>query len=136
MMMLHGITTDLLTRLTNDIAMISPASAGFSVEQDLLGGGDMAKWVKFANSLKMRIGMTLADVDPATAQAAVEYADAGAFASPDDDVILHYLDAPPNSNPLYDDIVLGQRGDYIASEELMDNLNANNDPRKDTVLLH
>ena len=125
-----AITTDLINRLTNDIAAITPGSDGFSEDQDLLGGGDMAKWVKFANSLKMRIGMTLADLDPAAAQAAIESAEAGALTSSDDDIILTYLDAPPNSNPLYDDIVLGQRGDYIASEELMNNLIANNDPRK------
>jgi Starch-binding associating with outer membrane len=124
------IYADLMARLNNDISGIDPAGDGFSANQDLFAGGDMAKWLKFANSLKMRLGMTLADVDEPTAKAAVEAADAGAISSADDNMLLTYLSAPPNSNPLYDDIVLGGRGDYLAAKDLMLPLTELNDPRK------
>ncbi len=73
--------------------------------------------------------MTLADVDPATAQAAVEEAAARDFASPDDDVILHYLQVRQT-------VIHCMMISFLATEantslpRIMDNLNANNDPRK------
>jgi hypothetical protein len=39
--------------------------------QDLLFGGDLTKWRRLANSLRLRLGMRLADAKPATAQAVV-----------------------------------------------------------------
>lgn len=125
-----SIYDDLLARLAADIESIDPSGDGFEAGQDLLGGGDMDKWLTFAHSLHAKLGMMLADVDAAKAKAAVEASMANAISSPEDNVSLTYLDAPPNSNPLYDDIILGGRGDYIASEELMAVLNNSSDPRK------
>lgn len=46
---------------------------------DLIYGGDYTKWIKFANSLKLRLAMRIAMVDPATAKTEAEsaVADAG-----------------------------------------------------------
>ena len=35
---------------------------------DLMYGGNMTKWKKFANGLKLKIGLTLADIDGATSK--------------------------------------------------------------------
>jgi len=123
--------SDLLTRLNADIAAITPAAEGFEPAQDLLGGGDMAKWFMLANSLKLRMGMTLADIDPSTAKTAVEEAAPNVISSNDENVFLSYLESPPNSNPLYDDIVLGNRREYIATELIMEYLQGWSDPRID-----
>ena len=53
------IYADLMKRLDAAIASIS-ASDGFG-SSDVLLSGDMGRWSKFANSLKMRLAITLAD---------------------------------------------------------------------------
>jgi hypothetical protein len=121
---------DLMKRLNDDISKMSTASgAGFTATEDLLCGASMAKWIKFANSLRLKMGMTLADVDDATAKTAVEASAAAALASPADNVSLVYLAGSPNTNPLYTDIVLGARGDYVAATDLMTPLLSMSDPR-------
>jgi hypothetical protein len=74
--------------------------------------------------------MVIADVDDAAAKAAVEASDAGAMSSSADDAMVKYQKASPNTNPLYTDIVLGGRSDYVAAEDLMNVLVSLNDPRK------
>ncbi len=124
------ITIDLLKRLKNDLTNLTAANAGFSATEDIIYKGNTAKWIKFVNSLQLKLGMILADEDAAAAKAAVESSDAGAFASTADDAVFTYLDASPNQNPLYQEIVLSGRSDYVAAKDLMDNLIANSDPRK------
>lgn len=121
---------DLLTRLAADISALSTDGKGFTSSEDFLYAGSISKWEKFGNTLRFKLGMILADVDAATAKSNVEAADAGAFASSADDAKLNYLGATPNTNPLYADIILGGRGDYLAAKDLMDPLISLNDPRK------
>jgi hypothetical protein len=120
---------DLLKRLTDDIGKLNPASSGFAAADDLVYGGKVANWVKFANTQLMKMGMMMADVDNAVAKAAVEAADAKAISATADNAQLKYLTTSPNTNPLYTDIVLGGRSDYIAAKDLMDPLINLNDPR-------
>lgn len=123
------IYTDLLVRVANDISKINPSGPGFSATQDIIGGGDMAKWLKYAHSLRIKLAMTIADVDNAAAKAAVEASAPSALSSAADIIQLKYL-AAPNANPLFVDIVQGGRNDYLASKDLMDPLIALSDPRK------
>jgi len=122
--------TDLMKRLAADITALNTGSAGFSATEDLLYKGNVANWIKFANALQMKMGILLVDSDPAAAKAAIEAADAKAFTSSADNAQFTYLGATPNTNPLYADIVLGGRGDYVAAEDLMNKLISLNDPRK------
>lgn len=124
------IYTDLLKRVADDIAKLNAGSASFTSAEDLVYKGSVAKWIKFANSMKLKMGMIIADVDAATSKANVEAADASAIASASDNGLFTYLSATPNTNPLYADIVLGGRGDYVAAEDLMNPLINLNDPRK------
>ena len=121
---------DLLKRVADDIGKLKTTSASFSASEDLVYKGSVAKWIKFANSMRMKMGMIIADVDNATAKTNVEAADAGAMSSAADNAMFTYLSSTPNTNPLYADIVLGGRGDYVAAADLMDQLVALNDPRK------
>lgn len=120
---------DLLRRLDADIATLNPAGAGFSATADLVYGGSVAKWTRFANSLKMKLAMTLADVDAAKAKTAVEQADAGAFQSAADNASFAYLKTTPNTNPIWVDLIQSNRQDFIAASTLIDKLKALDDPR-------
>lgn len=60
-------------------------------------GGDVAKWKKYANSLRMRYAMRISDVNPTKAkeefEKAVNHAD-GYIASAADDAYIKYADSP------------------------------------------
>lgn len=122
--------TDLLKRVVDDIGKLNTASSSFSSTEDRIYKGNVANWIKFANSMRLKMGMIIADEDNATAKANVEAASAGAFASASDNGAFPYVASTPNTNPLYADIVLGGRGDYVAAEDLMNKLIALSDPRK------
>ncbi|WP_224997635.1 SusD/RagB family nutrient-binding outer membrane lipoprotein [Cesiribacter sp. SM1] len=112
-------------------ASINPEEPGFPANQDPMYFGDMEKWQKFGNSLLLRLGMRLADVDPAASVSIVNNALAGGvFESNADNASLAYLGASPNTNPIYEDLVLSGRADFVAANTLVDIMNDLEDPRR------
>lgn len=121
------IYADLLNELTEASNQINVAESGFT-SGDLIYNGDMEKWKKFANSLKLRVAIRMADVEPNTAGAAIQEAiAAGVFESNGDNALLPYQTSVPNNNPLNED--RKTRADFAVSEPLIDLLKAYNDPR-------
>jgi hypothetical protein len=120
---------DLIARLNNDIASLNTAEKGFDAPDDIIYGGSVSAWVKFANTLKMRMGMMLADVDAAKAKTLVEQASPNAFSSAADNAIFKYLSVTPNNNPIWTDLIQSNRQDFIAANTLVDKLKTLNDPR-------
>ena len=98
---------------------------------DFIYGGDIASWKKFANALKIKLAITIADYDNTTAKAAVESAVAGTFESNDDDALFPYVQASPNYNQLYADLVASGRHDFVAANTIVDIMNGLDDPRRD-----
>ena len=124
------VSADLITRLNADITKLDVNAAGFTSSEDVVYKGSVTKWVKFANTLRMKLAMIVADENASAAKSAVEASDAGAINAASDNGLFTYLSASPNQNPLYADIVLGGRQDYIAARDLMVKLAGWNDPRK------
>lgn len=120
---------DLVKRIGADIASLNTASGGFASSEDLMYKGSTAGWAKFANSLRIKMGMVLADVDAATAKSAVEASDGKGIDAVSANAAVTFLTASPNTNPLYTDIVLGGRADYVAAKDLLDTLASLSDPR-------
>jgi hypothetical protein len=120
---------DLITRLDADIAALDPSAPGFG-DADLLYAGDIDAWIKFANSLKLRMGITIADSDPTKAATVITSAAPGAFTSNSDNAVLHYLSGPPNTNPVYVDLVQGGRNDFVPANTIVDLMNTLSDPRR------
>jgi hypothetical protein len=54
------IYTDLLARLNTDITNMNTSGESFGAA-DILYGGNVAKWKKFANSFKLKMAITIAD---------------------------------------------------------------------------
>ncbi|MFV0249141.1 MAG: SusD/RagB family nutrient-binding outer membrane lipoprotein [Tenacibaculum sp.] len=122
------IYTDLISVLNTAIANIG--SGGFT-DADKIYEGDKASWEKFANSLKLRIAMRLADVNPTVASTlATEAVTAGVFSANSDNATLNYETAPPNTNPLWVDLVQSGRSDFVPANTLVDIMNSLNDPRR------
>src|SRR6266542_975585 len=57
---------------------------------DLIYGGDVSKWIKFANTLRLRLAVRISKVDPARAKTEAEAAYAAGVMtdSPDDDALI------------------------------------------------
>lgn len=123
------IYNDLLRRLDEDIVGLSANASGFSSSDDIIYQGNVSKWIAFANSLKLRMAMTLADVDEIAAKGSFEQANSNAIIVENEIAFIQYFDSPPNNNPLYNDLVLANRTDYIAAKDLIDVLIDLDDPR-------
>src|SRR5690606_4721124 len=61
---------------------------------------------------------------------AIEEASPAAFTSAEDDAIFAYSTIPPNTNPLWVDLVQSGRLDFVGANTLIDRMNALNDPRR------
>ncbi|NCP84551.1 MAG: SusD/RagB family nutrient-binding outer membrane lipoprotein [Bacteroidetes bacterium] len=120
---------DLLSRLNAATTKIKTAEDSFG-DADILFGGDASKWKKFANSLKLRMGLILADVDNALAKSTIEANFAGAISTNADNALFMYLDSPPNTNPLWVDLVQSGRQDFVGANTFIDALNTLADPRR------
>ena len=123
-----GIYQSLLNNITTAVNGLD-VSAGSFGGGDLYFNGDVSMWKKFGNSLKVKMGITLADFDANLAQSTVESAYQGAFAS-DERCELVYLGGS-NSNPLYVDLVQSGRHDFVAANTIIDKMNALEDPRRE-----
>ena len=119
---------DLLTRLDKAIADIDVNQGGFG-GSDLLLNDNVAGWKAFANSLKLRMGMEIADVDAAKSKSTVEAAAPNVIQSNDENIIFKYLTAPPNTNPVWVNLVQSGRKDFVAANTLVDYMKSTNDPR-------
>lgn len=104
---------------------------GFSSGEDLIYDGDMSKWQKFSNSLLLRLGMRLTESNPQLATTAVQAAVSnGVMDSNEDNALFQYLSSPPNTNPLWVDLIQSGRNDYVAANTIVDDMNDLNDPRR------
>lgn len=124
------IYSDLLTRLDTSLAALDDSKGSFGTA-DLLYGGNVTAWKTFGNSLKLKMAMLIADVDPATAKTKVgEAVAAGVFQSNADNCVFKYTSATPNTNPVWVDVIQGNRKDYVISKTLVHPMVDFNDPRR------
>lgn len=123
-----AIYTDLLKELKEAIGQFD---GGNPFQGDILLGGDVAKWKKFANSLRVMLGVRLAKVDANAGKAAVLDAlanAAGVLTASTEDVKLSYPGGNFNS-PFYAYYNITQRRDVALSATLSDFMVANGDSR-------
>jgi len=116
------------TRLDAALGSLDLTGAGYG-SADLILGDDMNGWKIFGNSLKMKMGMLVADVDPATAQTMVLAAAPNVVSSNEENIMMKYLSSPPNTNPVWEDLIQSGRHDFVAAKPFMDTLKKYNDPR-------
>jgi hypothetical protein len=124
-----SIYTDLFSRLNTALANLDETATSFGAT-DLYYGGDVSQWVKFGNSLKVKLAIITADDDDAASRTAVEAAVGKVFGSNDDNCLMAYMTTSPNYNQLYADLVATGRHDFVPANTLVDAMNALNDPRR------
>ncbi|UXX79566.1 SusD/RagB family nutrient-binding outer membrane lipoprotein [Reichenbachiella carrageenanivorans] len=126
----------ILDSLNAAIADIDVTAAGFSTSGDILYGGDMELWKKFGNSLKLKIGMRVADVASMNPGTIVSEAVAGGvFESNADNASYAFSTGQPYTNPIYDYFVVDSRAsDFVVTKFFIDMLEGLSDPRIDAYL--
>ncbi len=116
------------TAVTNLKAFITayPGAKPFA-KFDMVYGGDYTEWVKYANSLRLRLAMHIVNVDPTTAKAQAQKAisDAGGLLSTNGDNAT--LSGYGYYNPIWG--VGTQWTDLACGASLTSYLNGFNDPR-------
>lgn len=96
--------------------------------EDLIFGGDMAKWEAFANTLELRAYLRLAYVAPDKARAGIEKLAGATFLT--ENASMTFIGIGGNQNPLYAEMVgYGLTQNLVASETAVDTMKALNDPR-------
>ncbi|WP_242922809.1 SusD/RagB family nutrient-binding outer membrane lipoprotein [Pontibacter liquoris] len=99
---------------------------------DLVYGGDMDLWRRFANTLKLRIYLRQAYVRPDVAQAGVQqlYASGAEFLGMGETADVPFFDQTQNRNPFYQTQVVFRGGvDVVASNTALNYLQTTGDPR-------
>jgi len=134
----YTIYMDLLSRLDAAIASINEDYDGFA--NDVLYStkkstvSDVPKmtyWKEFAASLKLRMGLRLADVPAANPNKIVTEALAtGVYTDQSYSAILTYTGVSPYVNSYYTEFVINARKDFCPTVTLVDFMNTLKDPRR------
>lgn len=100
-------------------------------QEDMIYRGDMRRWIKFANTLKLKIYTRQAFSRPAMAQAGIEdlYAANAEFLTPGEDAAVAFSDATGNNNPLFQELDLTTPQNVVASLTSTDALSLDGDAR-------
>jgi len=129
------IVYDLITRLDSNIAGLN-VSAGSLGNSDQIYKGNTAKWKKFAATLKLKLALLIADVDPSTASTkALEAVSAGLIQANSDNATFTFdASAVSTSNLIWQALVNSGRHDFVPSAFFVNTLTTLNDPRLPLML--
>jgi hypothetical protein len=120
----------MLQKLTEASQTLDPAGFVSFEEGDLIYGGDIAKWQKFANSLRMRLALRMVNVAPDQAKSEFIAAyEAGGFESNADNATLNGPGTTSSRNQVYEHFTARPLNDFMVSAAMVDRLKAYNDPR-------
>ncbi len=120
---------DLVARLDAAIADMDSSYDSFG-SADLIYKGKVSQWKKLANSVKLKLGMHLADVDAAKAKAMVESAySSGVIGNDAENALFQYYKTIVDQNPLYNSLV--NESQIMPTEFFVNELNGKSDPRRD-----
>jgi hypothetical protein len=122
---------DVYFALLDDLTAAQAAltTGGAAIAGDVIYNNNIGLWKKFANSLKLRIALRIADREPEKAKqvlADVQAEGSGYINSNNETAQLIY-GASPNQNPISN--LFDTRDDYRISKTIVDKLFALNDPR-------
>lgn len=122
---------DLIKRADAVLATLdSNTSKGFGT-YDPIFGGSSEKIKLFLNTLKLRMGLNLADVDNALAKTIVESAYAkGVVLANSQNLGLKFTSSGQFTSPVYQEMVTSGRNDFVPANTFVDVLNASSDPRR------
>ncbi|WP_442587071.1 SusD/RagB family nutrient-binding outer membrane lipoprotein [Pedobacter sp. AW31-3R] len=103
--------------------------AGKTIAGDIIYSGNIDKWKKFANSLRLRIALRIADREPVKAQQVIDEikADGDLYISDNTEIAQLIYQISPQQNPV--SAQFDTRDDYRISKTIVDKLFGLSDPR-------
>lgn len=137
-----AIYEDLIVQLDAAMELITsaPADADEVGDYDIIYHGDMGLWIKFANTLKLRLLIHQSDMTGRASYITTNIASTASYGyiGVGEGAMLNpgYLKSSGKMNPFYetfykqDGSVQNGMGLYVANQDACDFLTANNDPRK------
>ncbi|WP_179348450.1 SusD/RagB family nutrient-binding outer membrane lipoprotein [Winogradskyella pacifica] len=119
----------LVTMLDDALSELDAAVDGDIGTDDFIYNGDLSKWIKFANSLKLRVLMRTSEVSSPSA-AVQNLISNGTFIETVDDMpSMNYSGASGDQNPMFARAEFGVGMFYFASNGTLNELESLNDPR-------
>ena len=103
--------------------------AGKAIAGDIIYGNNITLWKKFANSLRLRIALRVADRDAAKAKQVLDdiQAEGSGYIGANGEIAQLVYQDSPNQNPVSN--LFDTRDDYRISKTIVDKLVSLNDPR-------
>ena len=121
----EDIYANMLDELKEAVNAIDENALGFTGDADILFSGDIDKWIKFANSLRLRLAIRSANEDIVT-----ELMTENNFISENsENADFHYVNTMADWSPWYEQFLNSQIQLGQVSELLVTNLRDLNDPR-------
>ena len=124
----EAVYNGILSLLDQAIALFGTGGAIDSTS-DILYGGNVGNWKKFATSLKFRSLMRISGKSSVGAELQALVSSGDLFTNNSQEAKLVYLGSSPSANPLFETIVFGGRAEYKVNSVMVDLLVNNNDPR-------
>ncbi len=101
-----------------------------TITNDIIYGGNLAKWKKLGNTIRMLMALRLSKIDPTKGQEEFNSALAdGVLTSNDDNLVFKYLTDANNQNYWYDQVEVQSREWWALSKGLVDKMAPVDDPR-------
>lgn len=120
------IYNDLFQELKEADAMIVSGN----ISDDIIYGGNMDKWKKLGNTIRLLMALRLSEVDPTkAAQEFNEAMNAGVFTSNSDNLVFKHLADANSQNYWYEQVVDRNREWWAVTETLVEKMAPVNDPR-------
>lgn len=120
-----GIYADLILRTKTALGNIQ--NGGTFGNGDIIYNGDLTLWKKFGNSLLLKLGISLSDVNASLAQSTINEAiSGGVITDGSESCVFRYLADSPNFSPVYENM---DRDDFFAGKPVIDFMNSSNDAR-------
>lgn len=120
-----------ISMLSSAANLFSNGSGSIPATSDLFYGGDVAKWAKFANSLKFRALMRISSTRSVGSELQALINGGNMMTSNSDNAELAYLASQPDANPIYEMIDFGGRPEYKMCSTLVEIMEVRNDGRLD-----
>jgi hypothetical protein len=125
------IYTDLIVRASAAVEAFDDSEGSFGTA-DLIYNGDVSSWMKFGNSLLVKLGIGIAEGPlSGLGQSTVEGAYSKVFTSLDESAYFPYQKSLPYVNPLHMDLVLSGRHDFVMVSGMVNFMTDQDDPRLD-----
>lgn len=119
---------DFFERLSAAVAVLNGKTGETPFgDYDIIYSGNVSKWIKFANTLRLRLAMRISKVDPTRAKTEAEAAVAGGVFtdSPDDDALVKRSESGGDGNGL----AIMQWNEFRMSASMESVLKGYDDPR-------